>query len=375
MLSNAKIRYFLVMDLFCAELLKRSRVDDCLSPTTKRLRSNENSPASSLKENHRHGLPYIPISKWAKALRIEHIRRFRTASNNLIGFRDIKSAGRHRSHFLCQSPGNSGYVPSLLSSPGTKMALRTRLGSPLRMILNKRGSPTKAMTNTGEVLRRSAKTQRGHTYTSAASKPKDKRCTFNKLAARTDIKCKFAPLTRFNGIISLNESRLNQFLGMRKNWPTSQRSVMGISAEDAARAAGIKVRGEFHWLHLFAFSMGGYDGLEPNDEQNLILGTAGANGFHLRMEDTIKELVRKHGEIEVRYSIDPTQDEFDAKWHLCGRFIYEFWTQGKFVDSIEIDTLSIRFASLTDNTLFTAFGEVAIERNKARSDNSSDTGC
>ena len=354
------------------DLLKRLRTDDDRSSRIeKRMRFNQSSPVSSSQENSQSDCA-APLFKihWSDLFNAANNNSTNSLANikhsrcNRLNSHYNEDSGYQRSHFLCQSPGDFGYAPNALASPATKEALRNSLGSPLKVKLNKHGSPTKAVTSAGETLRRSAKTKIGYTYTAAANKPKRYRCSYNKVADAGEPK--FAPLTRHSASIKLDESRLDKFLGVRKSWSTSIGKVMGMSAEEAAVASGVEVKGEFHWLHLFAFSMGGYDGVEPNEEQNFVLGTAGANGFHLRMEDTIKELVRKHGEIEVRYSMDPNQDEFDPKWHLCGRFTYEFWWQDECVDSIVIDTLDTQFPSLTDNTCFTVFGEVKIERNKAK---------
>jgi hypothetical protein len=120
--------------------------------------------------------------------------------------------------------------------------------------------------------------------------------------------------------------------------------------------------------------MGGEDGIDPNVPENLILGTAGANGFHLRAEETIKKLVREHGEIYVRYEMDTNPAKFDARWHVCGKFAYEFGlvnydlvdayhagkveedqVKGKKIDSVTIDTFDTRFPASTDfNALSTA---------------------
>lgn len=286
------------------------------------------------------------------------------------------------SHFLIQGTGGKvGYVLGPEFSPLTKAGIKAAVGfSPLKQIFEE-GS--QASTPNGTVLGRSAKTDVGSTYTLKATPPD--RCTYNKTKARSDITPSYAPLEELEGFIILDESRLDEFFGVRKGWSTTQGKVMRISAEEAAINAGVEVRGEFHWLHLFAFSMGGKNGVEPNEEQNLILGTAGSNGFHLRMEDVIKGLVRKYGQIYVRYSIDPNQTEFDAKWHLCGKFSYEFGrvkpelveayrlgnvledqVKGKFLNSISIDTLDTRFPSFTDYTFFSAFAETAYERSVAK---------
>lgn len=365
--------------------LKRLRNDEAHSSNVTKRPCLQNEPAALSTKITQHNLVNTNHRVGTKSvLKAKPPHRVVAQKLNQINPDVRKNSDFTPSWFLSTSPGNNfGYVPSLPTSPTTKELLKGRLGVQLMPVFNKYGSATKAIAPDGSLLRRSAKTNKINTYTASATKPN--RCAYDKSKAKLDSNPSYAPLKELDGFIILDESRLDDFFGARKKWSTTQGKVMGISAEEAAIAAGVEVQGQFHWLHLFAFSMGGKNGVEPNEEQNLILGTAGANGLHLRMEDTIKGLVRTHGQIYVRYSIDPMQSEFDAKWHLCGKFTYEFGlvkpdlvedyrlgkvsedrVKGACLNSIPIDTLDTRFPSLTDYTFFSASAEIAYERTIAK---------
>jgi hypothetical protein len=232
----------------------------------------------------------------------------------------------------------------------------------------------------GKILTRQVKSLATSTYTENGTEPQ--LCDFDITKSITDIEPTFDPRTQFDACIILDEELLNKFFGVRKDWPTTQGAVMGMRAADALRAAGVDVReAECHILHNIAFSMGGLDGEEPNAKENFTNGTAGSNGFHLRMEDAIKALVRKHGPLYVRYSFDPNQSEHEKKWHL-GPFTYEFGTvknpeliaafrkgdvgedqvKGECVNSMVINPLDKRFSSVSDATYLYVVGDVTITR-------------
>ncbi|MCD6025575.1 MAG: rhsC2 [Solimicrobium sp.] len=368
---------------------KRPSIDSVqLVQNTKKSRFKKSSSVSPAEKNHPSDSLKRAVNDEIKWLR-KHLMRSCTihTKNDSVKSNVKKRSPGQSSSFLSQSPGGRfGYTISSLASPLTRLRLKEQLGTPLKVLLNKRGSPTKALTKDGTKLRRSAKTAAINTYTATATK--SQRCGYvaAEAKAKASISPTYSPLTRLEGFIILDKIRLEAFFGVRKKWSTTQAKVMGMTATEAARAAGVTVEGEFHWLHLFAFSMGGQDGLEPNEEQNLIIGSAGSNGFHLRMEDTIKNLVKKHDQIYVRYFIDPNQTEFDAKWHLCGNFTYEFGlvnkglvedyrtgkvkeneVKGDCLNLVTIDTLDTRFSSVTDYTLLVTAAEVAIERSIAKS--------
>ena len=208
------------------------------------------------------------------------------------------------SHFLlAKSGGKRGYVLTHFSPCQAQLVAEKMGGQPPLQPCYQDGSPIQASTPNGSRLKRSMHTRGIHLYDSAATSPK--KCSYTPTSSMQAPR--FAPLERLSGLIVLDKKRLEKFLGVRQGWQTTQQGVMGMSAAEAARYAGVEVQGEFHWLHLFAFSMGGQDGREPNEAQNLIVGTAGANGQHLRVEDTIKNLVSRHRCIYVSYTIDPAQ--------------------------------------------------------------------
>lgn len=96
--------------------------------------------------------------------------------------------------------------------------------------------------------------------------------------------------TKVAGQISLDEPRLARWHGRRSG---SQNSAMyNTSAKQAAEASGYDVKSGWQWLHLIAFSMGGRDDSNPNEEGNLVAGLAAANGFHLALEGFVKKMVQ-----------------------------------------------------------------------------------
>lgn len=192
----------------------------------------------------------------------------------------------------------------------------------------------------------------------------------------------FSSRARREGTVVLDKELLDDFSAVRKYWLTNQRTELGMSSAEVLHAYGIDTDGVmWHILHLIAFSMGGYDGVEPNEIENFTNGTAGSNGFHLRIEDAIKGLVRKHGALYVHYFFEPNQSELDKKWRV-GDFTYEFGVikdpklipdfragkveadqiRGECVNSMVIRTLDKRFSSLCDANYLYVAGDVAITR-------------
>ncbi|HEX3078477.1 MAG TPA: hypothetical protein VHQ24_16590, partial [Lachnospiraceae bacterium] len=77
----------------------------------------------------------------------------------------------------------------------------------------------------------------------------------------------------------------------------TQGQVMGIEATALAKNMGLEQRFSYEWLHLIAFSMGGPYGIGPQNKDNLVLGTAGANSLMLIYEIQLKRLaMRNNGE-------------------------------------------------------------------------------
>src|SRR5262249_2823461 len=76
---------------------------------------------------------------------------------------------------------------------------------------------------------------------------------------------------------------LNKWSGKRKGFRPDQNTAMSNTSANVAAVAsfGDKAKGmEWQWLHLIAFTLGGDigDPLNPNTKNNLVCGTAGANG-------------------------------------------------------------------------------------------------
>lgn len=134
----------------------------------------------------------------------------------------------------------------------------------------------------------------------------------------------FPVFTRYKASIVLTLEKLALFIGVRDEWEIDQKQAMGgMSATQAARCAGLP-EGNYEWLHIFAFSMGGFDGIQPNEPQNLIIGTKAANGHHETFEGLAKSHVTNHRSIVV--SIEIEQDpKNDAKWHVFKKLKYQFY--------------------------------------------------
>jgi hypothetical protein len=93
------------------------------------------------------------------------------------------------------------------------------------------------------------------------------------------------------GSVKVNKARLDGWAGQRANWRPDQNGAMGgVSAGEAAAASGI-TGGEWQWLHLIAFTLGGIDNVQPNHADNLVVGHAAANGHHLVLENCVKKLI------------------------------------------------------------------------------------
>lgn len=412
------------------ELLKRQRSDknEDVLPIAKRLRSQSqamdggvlNTKNSPHQNNHpvstpKRNLPdycKTPINNWSKSRNTVSARCTKkkhpesvefpaknrvTPSRNTKRSRCLTSAKKKRPdcHYkngsadsgfrpnalLSRSGGEHGYTLPLTASPTRIQRIKTALGySPLKPILNEHGSPTKAIGRDGKIWNRQVKSLAINTYTEKAIEPQ--LCDFDIKKTLTGIEPTFAPRSQLDACIVLDNKLLDKFFGVRKGWSTTQGSVLGMRAADALRAAGVDVREvECHILHNIAFTMGGLDGKEPNAVENFTNGTAGSNGFHLRMEDAIKALVRKHGPLYVRYSFDPNQSLHEKKWHL-GSFTYEFGTvknpelitafrngkvgedqvKGECVNSMVINPLDKRFSSVSDATYLYVAGDIGITR-------------
>ena len=120
---------------------------------------------------------------------------------------------------------------------------------------------------------------------------------------------------------SLTAKDVENWSGVRKGWTPSQQGAMGkLSADDAARAAGVIVSGQYHWLHLVAFSMGGLDKRQPNVPENLLVGTEKVNMIHQVVERAAKKIA---SESSVALILSATPDgAISPEYHVFHRLHY-----------------------------------------------------
>jgi hypothetical protein len=128
-------------------------------------------------------------------------------------------------------------------------------------------------------------------------------------------------LTAHEGTIQLTPKVINSFSCTRKSEGANLFSVMSNqSAEDAAKGAGIPVTGNWAWLHLIAYTMGGQDGINPDVPENLVAGTHESNIYHLAIESAAKKLVLETGVgLTIHWKLD---GKIDEDWHIAERIIY-----------------------------------------------------
>lgn len=124
------------------------------------------------------------------------------------------------------------------------------------------------------------------------------------------------------------KARIGPYEARNMNWP-DQQAVLKMSAQDAVAAFKGEGGGPaldqtlpYEWLHLFAFSMGGQDALNPQDERNFVVGTQNANFYHLIFESIAKDLAETHGK-RVRMRVTPAEP-VSAKWRIYQTIRYEF---------------------------------------------------
>jgi hypothetical protein len=115
--------------------------------------------------------------------------------------------------------------------------------------------------------------------------------------------------------------------GSGEKW-RGQKAVMGMSAAEVvhgfnARAGGGMVIREdvpYQWLHLFAFSIGGLHGWDPQDQQNFVVGTQQANLYHNIFEAIAKDLAKTRKVIVTCEALAAICED----WRLYRRLRYSF---------------------------------------------------
>ncbi len=138
--------------------------------------------------------------------------------------------------------------------------------------------------------------------------------------------------------------RLNKWAGKRKGWRPDQKTAMGgLSARQAAAAAGFR-DGDWEWLHLIAFSMGGADNEQPNTPENLVAGTKESNSQHLALENEVKKAILEDeaDRVEIKATAYLYEDDDRNLHHLAQRMNYDLtFKKGRDQDEMDftIDTL------------------------------------
>jgi len=154
----------------------------------------------------------------------------------------------------------------------------------------------------------------------------------------------FPPLPP-SGRITVDRARLRKWSGTRKGFSPTQAGAMGnLSANAVAVKAGVSATGEYHWLHLFAFTMGGINNRNPNEPNNLIVGTLEANMLHEKIEAALKSLVdqtKKEAYVEYAVNIsDPGRLPYDLDWHVATEVQWRIMFENMVVFEHTIELLS-----------------------------------
>jgi hypothetical protein len=133
-----------------------------------------------------------------------------------------------------------------------------------------------------------------------------------------------SPLPKLNvhsGEIILTGTLINTWSCTRQKDGANLSGVMSkLSAFQAATQGGVTATGDWAWLHLIAYTMGGQDGRNPDVPENLVAGTAASNIYHLAIESAAKRVVTETGRsVKVSWQLDGT---IDSDWHLAERILY-----------------------------------------------------
>jgi len=268
-------------------------------------------------------------------------------------------------YFSVENSGKfSGFAFKEHVTPERRKITEKELGlSSLNVEYNERGSPYKAFIQDGDEfveLLPSMKTEDFYTFASLnKSRPRD---IYNPLHKST-LKPSFAEFTRFSGSVVVTQKEIGYWAGKRKNYKPTQRQSMGnLKATDLAKAAGVEVTGQYHHTHLIRFGFTPING-KPNDDQNIIVATAGANFQHLMLEDTAKALVTQHGSVVITFDIPRDQEVFDPVFHLFGFVNYKIYEakigedeiKGALLQSFKIDALNPNLPHTEDQKYIQAY--------------------
>lgn len=279
-------------------------------------------------------------------------------------------------NFAMESSGKfSGFAFKEHVTPERRKITEKETGtSSLQVQYNENGSPYKAFMKNGDELVElmlSMKTDDLYTFVSSGSlRPRD---VYNPLK-RSELKPSFAEFTRFSGSVVVTKKEIAYWAKKRKSYTPKQGQSMGnCKATDLARKAGVKVTGQYHHTHVIRFGFTPIKG-KPNDVQNLIVATAGANFQHLMLEDTAKALITQHGSVVISFDIPPDQEVFDPVFHLFGFVNYNIYearqellpayragtireedVRGALLQSFTIDALNPNLPHTTDQKYIQAY--------------------
>lgn len=108
-------------------------------------------------------------------------------------------------------------------------------------------------------------------------------------------------------------------------WPDQKAQMGKMSAQDAVYSynatvdvgARLSTSVPYEWLHLFAFSMGGHDDVNPQEAGNLVVGTQFANLYHAAFEKAAKALASEGHRVQVHSRpLDPVSVEWRIYRHI-----------------------------------------------------------
>ncbi|MFT2016950.1 hypothetical protein ACMA1D_14035 [Streptomyces sp. 796.1] len=169
---------------------------------------------------------------------------------------------------------------------------------------------------------------------------------------------KHAGTTKTAGPVNLDIQRLDKWSGVRKGYTPSQKTAMcNVSAREAAMSSGYGDKtANWQWLHLIAFTLGGRDNSEPNEEGNLVAGLDAANGFHLVLETFVKMMVRDRAVSGV--SLTATAQMIPDSFHVCKSIKYRVsWTKNG-----RSRTVDFRVSALDPNKVLGSHTELLCKR-------------
>jgi hypothetical protein len=123
------------------------------------------------------------------------------------------------------------------------------------------------------------------------------------------------------GQISLTPKIVEAWSCERKSQGANLKTVMSnLTAKQAAEQGGVVVTGEWAWLHLIAYTMGGQDNVNPDVPENLVTGTHESNIYHLAIESAVRKLVKEENRtLNVAWKLDGA---IKKDWHIAERIIY-----------------------------------------------------